>query len=172
MKKLNNRGYLLAEIVVAFVLAMMMAYFLGNITVSLSNKEQDLSHNVKFNTDKALITKEIMDDVNKYGVDSVNINNNMVDITYSGEIKKRILIDVSNKIFKYCLLDGDICKEDEYVYIKYFDKSLNLGTLSIINDTSTGSGYNFLEIRLPATTIYSDIDYGLNIIVPYLVKND
>ena len=39
--KLNNKGYMLVEIIVASVIALVMAYFLIDITIRLVNKNND-----------------------------------------------------------------------------------------------------------------------------------
>ena len=102
MKKINNKGYLLVEIIVAFTLAMAVAYFLAEITISLKNKEEDLNKKVAYNTDRALITKEIMDDSNKYRISNVNIvDNHTVKLTFDGLGDKVLSYNSSSKTITY-----------------------------------------------------------------------
>ena len=148
LKKLNNSGYLLIEIIVSFVIAMGVAYFLAEITINLKDRQEDLDKEVGYNVDKALITKEIMDDVNKYGVDTVTINDYNIHFRYKNGIEKDLIISKENATITY----GD--------YSKTFDESLTVGNLNIQEKN------NMILIKFPATSIYSDKDYGLNLVIP------
>ena len=66
MRRLNNRGYLIVELILASVLAMTVAYFLLNLVVKMSSKNQDLYVETALLTDKAIMTNLVMEDVNKY----------------------------------------------------------------------------------------------------------
>ena len=145
MKKINNKGYLLVEIIVAFTLAMAVAYFLAEITISLKNKEEDLNKKVAYNTDRALITKEIMDDSNKYRISNVNIvDNHTVKLTFDGLGDKVLSYNSSSKTITY----GDLV-------VKLDDTLTEIGNFEVKkvdNDT-------FLTIKLSAKSLYSDVDY-------------
>ena len=69
----NNKGYMLVEIVVAFAITVFIVIFLQQITAMLKNKEEDFHYTTVFSSDKALMTKEVMDDVNDYKVVNVNL---------------------------------------------------------------------------------------------------
>ena len=77
MRRLNNRGYLIVELILASVLAMTVAYFLLNLVVKMSSKNQDLYVETALLTDKAIMTNLVMEDVNKYtlvGVSDIDTN--------------------------------------------------------------------------------------------------
>ena len=139
MKKINNKGYLLVEIIVAFTLAMAVAYFLAEITISLKNKEEDLNKKVAYNTDRALITKEIMDDSNKYRISNVNIvDNHTVKLTFDGLGDKVLSYNSSSKTITY----GDLV-------VKLDDTLTEIGNFEVKkvdNDT-------FLTIKLSAKSL-------------------
>ena len=42
MKKLNNKGYLTVEVVLASVIAFGLAYFLLNLTIKVKDKNDDM----------------------------------------------------------------------------------------------------------------------------------
>ena len=42
MKKLNNKGYMLVEIILASVIAFGVAYFILDLVIKLKNKNDDL----------------------------------------------------------------------------------------------------------------------------------
>ncbi len=156
IKKLNNKGYLLVEIIVSFVIAMGVAFFLAEITINLKERQQDLDKQIQFNVDKSLMTKEVMDDVSKYGVKEVHENTKE-----DNELKYTIILSNGTtkilKITKTAYTYGD--------YNKQFDESLtiNLDTTNTKIDTTN----KMLFIKVIAKSQYSDKDYGLNLVIPY-----
>ena len=96
MGKLNNRGYLIVELILASVLAMTVAYFLLNLVVKMSSKNQDLYVETALLTDKAIMTNLVMEDVNKYTL--IRMNNSSEN---EGKISKVLLrfsyYDASNE---------------------------------------------------------------------------
>ncbi|MBQ2873439.1 MAG: hypothetical protein IJE89_05520 [Bacilli bacterium] len=69
MKHLNNKGYLLVEIVLASVLAMVIAYFLTDLTIKLKNKNDDLLVKTLVSTDQSIIYNTIMNGIHSDGSD-------------------------------------------------------------------------------------------------------
>lgn len=65
MKRLNNKGYMLVEIILASVLAMVVTYFLTDLTIKLKNKNDDLLVKTLVATDQAIIYNTIMRDLYK-----------------------------------------------------------------------------------------------------------
>lgn len=62
IKKLNNKGYMLVEIILASVIAFGVAYFLLDLVIKLKNKNDDLFVDTLARTDQAIITNTIMRD--------------------------------------------------------------------------------------------------------------
>lgn len=60
---LNNKGYMLIEIVLASTLAIVVAVFLTSITIKLKNKNEDLLIRSLVSTDQGIIYNTIMKDV-------------------------------------------------------------------------------------------------------------
>ena len=58
-KKLNNKGYMLVEIILASVLAFGLAYFMIELTLKLKNKNDDLLVETLTQTDNAIISNAI-----------------------------------------------------------------------------------------------------------------
>lgn len=58
-KKLNNKGYMLVEIILASVLAFGLAYFMIELTLRLKNKNDDLLVETLTQTDNAIISNAI-----------------------------------------------------------------------------------------------------------------
>lgn len=172
----NNKGYMLVEIVVAFAIAVFIVIFLQQITVMLKNKEEDFHYTTVFSSDKALMTKEVMDDVNDYKVVNVNLigsscepGYNCVDITYkisdTNEQIKRLAISIADKKFKYGVIkeNSGVWNWDtsSYVYEKNFDDSLTLSW-----ELSPTLENKIFKLKLSAKTMYSDEDYGIYLVIP------
>ena len=160
--KLNNKGYMLVEVIVASAIALVMAYFLVDITITLTNKNNDYYIESTLITDKNLITKEIMDDVNNpdyslIGI-SVNIEGDVTTATLDykkgdSTFDKKIMVDKSTNEIKY----GE--------YTKKLDDILTIRDFKIEKDENQKQLY----ISIPAYTNYSDVDYGINLIIPYTI---
>ena len=58
--KLNRKGYMLVEIIIASVLAFGIAYYLLNLTYKFKNTNADVYESYYYMKDKILITKNIM----------------------------------------------------------------------------------------------------------------
>lgn len=60
-KRLNNKGYMLIEIILASVIAMTVAYFLMELTIKLKNKNDDILVKTLTYTDQAIIYNKVME---------------------------------------------------------------------------------------------------------------
>lgn len=80
-KHLNNKGYMLVEIILAFVLAMGVAYFITELTIKLKNKNDDLLVKTLVATDQAIIYNTIMrdlyDDSSNFDCDDIILDDNV-----------------------------------------------------------------------------------------------
>ena len=87
-KRLNNKGYMLVEIILASVLAMGVAYFIMDLSIKLKNKNDDLLVKTLVYTDQAIIYNKIMEDLYS--------NSNNIDCSYIED-----KLDISNNTFTY-----------------------------------------------------------------------
>ena len=147
----TENGYMLVEIIVASAIALVMAYFLIDITIKLVDKNNDYYIDSVLLTDKNIITKEIMDDINSKKLISVVVNeeHTQATLTYDDGITKEIIIDKENKIIKY----GN--------YTKKLSDEINIEEITLESDN------NILVINLPIYTNYSKEDYGIKLTLPY-----
>ena len=141
MVKLNKKGYLAVEVILASVVAVSIAVFLIDLTVKMVNKTNDNYTNTLFLTDKALITnplrKEIKQDIQSNGgLNSANIKNGSCYLEYNNGSDKWIKISKDeenrdaityspgysktiNKDIKYSSIYIDKCGvENNYLIIK------------------------------------------------------
>lgn len=63
--KLNRKGYLTVEVILASVIAVTIAFFLMEITIKLVNVTDDAYVNTELLTDKTLIIKNIKGQLEK-----------------------------------------------------------------------------------------------------------
>lgn len=118
MFKLNKKGYLAVEVILASVVAVSIAVFLIDLTVKMVNKTNDNYTNTLFLTDKALITnnlrKEIKQDMkNNSGLKSAGIKNGSCYLEYNKDSGKWI------NIFK------DEENRDAITYSPGYSKTIN-----------------------------------------------
>ena len=154
MKKLNNKGYMLIEVILASVIAFVMAYFLIDITIKLINKNNDYYVEGTLLADRNIITKEIMDDVNSRNLVMITQNNskNYTFTFNDGEsVVKKDLIFSDDNVITY----GD--------YSKKLNDLLTFGDVEITYDERN----KILTFKVPAYTNYSTFNYGFNFVIPY-----
>lgn len=86
MSRLNNKGYMLVEIILASALAFGLAFFLLDLTVKLKNKNDDLLVRTLVSTDQAIvmntIMKEIEEDFDNFTCDDIKFEENTTDGGY------------------------------------------------------------------------------------------
>ena len=61
--KLNNRGYVLMEIIMASMIAFGVVYYILDLTIKLKNKNDDLFIQTVIETDQAIFQKKITKDI-------------------------------------------------------------------------------------------------------------
>ena len=198
--KINNKGYLLVEIVVAAVIAFAIAYFLFDLTVNLGNKEEDYYINTLLETDKLIMTKDVMNDISNYNLVSVTTGNidegkkyyvdfELEDATNNTDNteKKRLSVDTVNYIYEYGKYNSDTNEFDDIDYIKKdFSKELNVSGIEVINYCLLNNEYKkcneligdeekeitdgLVNIKVTAKTLYSDYNYGIELNIQYKYK--
>ncbi len=88
MKKNNNKGYMLVEIILASVLAFLVIYFIIDLTVKMKNKNDDMFVKTLVTTDQTIVTKKLMDfatiEKTEFDCSKIEIDGNTVK--YKGEI--------------------------------------------------------------------------------------
>lgn len=170
MKKLNNKGYMLIEIILASVITFAIAFSLINLIIKLKNTNEDLYNETNILNDKISITKNIMDDIKDY--DLITINNDVIDGVRTisleledengNQIKKKILI--SNNVIEYGTDEnGSIKKKDKSYYKKEIKNSTEIGNITAEESTGT------LSLKIPISSIYSKKKYDVMIL--FKVKN-
>ena len=70
MKKLNNKGYLLVEIIMAFAITFALLYFMMDIVIKMKNKNDDLLVDSIVKVDSTIVTNKLME----YAISDVKDN--------------------------------------------------------------------------------------------------
>lgn len=146
MKRLNNKGYMLVEIIVASVIAFSVAYYLLNLTYKFKDKSEDIYYSTTMLSDKINITKNIMNDLEKISdknslVFDEDTNNNTYTITLKGRDDKNIEISRTIKVSKDATTqqwqieygsfqNGAFVTNDKSYYKKVLDKSFEVSNVS------------------------------------------
>lgn len=147
--KLDNKGYLIIEIILASVIAFAVMYFLLEITFNLKSKNDDLYKEISFVSDKNIITKTVMDDVNSMQVSKLDFgctDNKIqcVDIVYNvsvdnlevSQISKRFEINKSTKKVIYGTYNSETLSydKDDYYFEKTVSDDLDFSNVGIDNE--------------------------------------
>lgn len=90
MRKLNNKGYMLVEIILAFAITFALIYFIMDLVINIKNKNDDLLVETLVKTDQTIITNKLMD----YAIDEgetfncTNLKNGITDksVSYGGKV--------------------------------------------------------------------------------------
>ena len=170
MKKLNKKGYITIEVLIASIVAAVIAVFLIEITVKLVGRTDDAYVDAVLNTDKALIIKNIKkaieDDIKK--CDGIN----MVSTGENADYSKKWEFYYNNNECGYSTLFIESKKQEkkDLIQIIYFDNKqeeiykkeiyniVNFEFNVNINDTKE----NFV-INIKGDNIFSDKDLNINI---------
>lgn len=108
MKRLNNKGYMLVEIILAFAIAMVVMYFITDLTIKLKNKNDDLLVKTLVATDQAIIYNTIMRDLYSTG-DAINCKYVDDKLTITGNTFE--YDGFKNIVSKYAVVGNFVCND-------------------------------------------------------------
>lgn len=170
MKKLNRRGYLTIEIVLASTLAFTIAFFLIDLTIKFANKTDDIQLETLYITDNALLIENIREAINidkdaevENGdvgeITDINCQGNTCTFIFDGRVNKKstLKIDNDNKEIIYTgLKEGN-------TYTKKVSDNLTLEEMSVGGKGEENPPYQIITIK--ARDIFVDKDYDINILI-------
>lgn len=138
--KLNNKGYMLAEIIVCSIVTFAIAFFLIDIAINFKKKAEISYLNSKYMVNYTLINKNIMDDIENYNLKKVEFkkNNNTYYIDFSYLINEDIILkrltlqNEDNVInYKYGIYDSNYIKNDYYIEKKL--DNMGITDINLVN---------------------------------------
>lgn len=151
--KLNRKGYMTIEIILAAVVSFVIAFFLIDLTMKLSSNTDDAYADTVLITDKSLITKNVKENLEKdiceYGsISNVNCTNNICNISMdSGNI---INLSISGNKVEY---------NGSESYSKDIDNSLS--DITLTSDNSS----DYYLFKISGKNIFIDENYDMNIFI-------
>ena len=166
MKKMNNKGYMIVEIIVASVLAMTIAYFLFDLVIKLKEKYDYVQTDTILTADKTVITNEILGDLYNKKIKEACVDSGAMKYIIeesTGEIPLKLSYDSVNKIIKY--EDVTDPNNPKVIYQKKFNDKLQIITTNNPNVECDQSN-NIASFIIKADTLTSKKNYNINIIIP------
>ena len=153
MKKLNRKGYMTVEIIIASVIAFSIAFFLMEITMKLVDVTDNEYADTNFMTDKALV----MNNIKKYVKDNLDEFNNYNCTSNVCEAK----YEEENANLKLYIKGNSIIIENvgNVLYSKEIDSVVK------VNSLTGGNKGDYIYFQIKCTNIFSDEDYNINIVV-------
>ncbi len=102
MKKLDNKGFSVVELVVAFSLVAIILFLLLEITVILKTSYYEVGIKSEIHIKEAIITEKIYDDFNqKVILSAISCGDYCFDITFSDSSTKRLSFNTDTNEFNY-----------------------------------------------------------------------
>lgn len=166
MKKLNRKGYLTIEVILASAITFVIAFFLIEITMKIVSTTDDAYADTIIMTDRALVIKNIKENIEKDicefdGITDVTCNSNnkecVISFNRTAGPREARVIEIVGKEIKYG--DGEQDTDRTYFYTKELNKRL-----SDITITSENNGDYYL-FKITGENIFTDKNYDINIIV-------
>lgn len=168
--KLNRKGYMLVEIILASVIAMGIAIYLLNLTYKFKNTNDELQRSITYNNDKNVVVKNIMNDLVNL---SINVSSIKVDRDPSFERISFSAVDKSgNTVYRKIYisertiqyggmgsLTGAYNRNDYTYYTKTLKKTMVIGSCSVSSSTYS------TKFIIPVDNMYDDNDYDINLII-------
>ena len=170
--RLNKKGYMLVEIIVAAVIAFSIAYYLLNLTFKFKDKNELIHDSRDLNSIKINVTKNIMNDIKGkdigFELEDGNIkglSNNSIEFYVDGNPRKLV---INSSEIKYGYYSGDTIKMTKQANDPYYVKNLgNNSYLKFDVDTSLNdyidvdmvgddSKLIMISIDIPVVSIYTD----------------
>ena len=163
--KLNKKGYMLVEIIVAFTLTFSIAMYLLNLSLKFKDTNEDIYYSAKYLKDKNLITRNIMNDLEKNIINVSGMNKTNKELTFEvkeddGNTKTRKLI-INNNTIEYGYYNNsttEFVKEDNSYYKKELEQSLIIGNIE-----NCSLANNYFCIKIPITSMYDDKSYDIKL---------
>ena len=168
MKRLNNKGYMIVEIIVSATIAMTIAYFMMDLIVKLKEKYDYVQNDTILMTDKTVITNEILGDLYKREIclaekDGNSIKYKLKDNSFMILSYETVKEPETNRVIEHWVryYENEINPNNIF-----YQKKLNEDLQVKSTDISVDSSNNIASFIINAETLTSKKNYGVNIIIP------
>ena len=173
MKRLNNKGYMIVEIIVSATIAMTIAYFMMDLIVKLKEKYDYVQNDTILMTDKIVITNEILGDLYKRDIEcaKLSVDNKGIEFTLTNDTKMILRYE------KVIVEDFNTGENKTEHWVRYYKNEINpnnifyqkkLNDLLQVKSTDISvDSNNIASFIINAETLTSTKNYGINIIIPF-----
>lgn len=186
MKKLNNKGYMLIEIIIASVITFTIAFSLINLIIKFKDRNEDVYSETALLNDKINITKNIMNDLKSYTIVAINKIDNesdksekIVELKVTQEDQNEAIIKrlkINKNVIEYGDFVNDNFSKNKSYYKKTIQSFVEVGDPKInisseentnneeVNDSTLENINNeekILTLSIPINSIYSDKQYDI-----------
>lgn len=139
--KLNNKGYMLVEIILASVIAFALAYFMIELTLKLKNKNDDLLVETLTTTDRAIISNSVMSYMKE--LNAIEAKN------FCNDLGSKISLDGDKKFY----LDGKFITQIN----KFADMEISNSTCETLADGKT------MHLTIPLKIVNTKKDESIDL---------
>lgn len=163
LKKMNNRGFTVVELVVSFALTMIVVIFLFQVVVQI--KELYISSGIRTGllSKQAIITKTISDDIsNKKILYATNCGEYCINFTFEGDETKQFKVDVNNKTIRYGSYATKLVTGS-----KFGDFRVSTETPVMTGSGAALNNNSFIQINIPIKHHLFDEDFGIHLVYQY-----
>ena len=160
IKKIDNKGYMIVEIIISATLAMIISYFMMDLIIKLKEKYDYVQNDTELMSDKIIITNEILGDLYNKNVTSVEkISNYSIKFVSGSE---ELWLKYESDTIKYC--SDENCNDNDIIYQKKLDDKLKDKSVAV--DVQVNEEKKIASFIVTAKTLTSTKDYGIKIILP------
>ena len=164
--KLNRKGYMLVEIVISFVLAMGIAYYLLNLTYKFKNMNEDIYESSLFMKDKIVITKNIMNDLDRGIITGITPSSDNKQIDFKIQMNENNQeesrrLTIKDKTITYGKIEGEnFNTNDKSYYQKTIDDFLTIKKIEVSDEITEN---NYITMKIEIESIYDDENYDIKL---------
>lgn len=166
MKKLNNKGITLVELIVSFAILMVVVIGMLNVIINFKEMINEKKFLQEMTEYKTTLTYEINRDLIEKGFISIeDCSTSLIEcknINFADSTVKQLKIELENYIITYDEIKYPIPEED---LIEFLDNRVHANTDNSKNVFITAD-VNFFKINIPYYEIGKDVNYGIDIIYP------
>ena len=173
MIKMNRNGYMLVEIIVSFSIAFVIFISLTNLVLKFKDVNEETYYETKYLKDKTLITRNIMNDLEKVNVVDVSSQDNelILDVEIENDEgttieQRKLKIDKDKNTITYGKWAGsNFVTDDVSYYSKKVESSLMLEGLDDCSNKDDG----YFCAKIKVSSVYNDDNYDIKL---YSVNKD
>lgn len=167
MKRLNNKGYMIVEIIVSATIAMTIAYFMMDLVVKLKEKYDYVQNETILMADKTVITNEILGDLYSRDIKCAKEDGDSIIYKLKDDVELKVSYEtvkdpVTNRVIEHWI---KYYEGTGIIYQKKFNEVLQVKEPTA-DDISVDSTNNIASFIIKAETLTSTKNYGINIILP------